>query len=100
MVTLTNEVTAMKLKRCPTLVATVRQILENAEQTDGILDAYAAAEAVQRAHPEENIALEDIIEALFMGRGDIKAIEFTHRKMTIDLTVEFDGSSTRVGMVH
>ena len=100
MVTLTNEVTAMKLKRCPTLVATIRQILESVEQADGILDAYAAAEAVQRSHPEENIALEDIIEALLTGRGDVRAIEFTPRRMTIDLTFDFDSSSARVGTVH
>jgi hypothetical protein len=90
----------MKLKRCPTLVATVRQILENVEQNDGILDAYAAAEAVQRAHPNENVALEDIMEALLTGRGDIRAIEFTPRRMTIDLTCEIDSSLARVGTIH
>jgi hypothetical protein len=95
-----NEVTAMKLKRCPTLVATVRQILENVEQTDGILDAYAVAEAVQRAHPEENVALEDIIETLLTGRGDIRAIEFTPRRMIIDLSCEIDSFSARFGMIH
>jgi len=100
MVPPTSEVAAMKLKRRPTLVATVRQILEKIEQTDGILDAYAAAEAVQRAHPEENVALEDIIEAFLTGRGDIRAIEFTPRRMMIDLSFEIDSSSARVGAVH
>lgn len=61
----------------PTLKDAIRAVLERTEQEAGILDAYAAAATIQKQLPEENVALEDIIAALFRGRGSIRAIEFS-----------------------
>lgn len=60
----------------PTLKDAIRDVLERTEQETGILDAYAAAADIQKEHPQENVALEDIISALLRGRGSIQAIEF------------------------
>jgi hypothetical protein len=60
----------------PTLKDAIRDVLERTEREHGILDAYAAATRIQKALPEENVALEDIISALLRGRGAIQAIEF------------------------
>jgi hypothetical protein len=60
-----------------TLKDAIREILEQTEKENGILDAYAAGTRIQRNLPNENVALEDIISALLRGRGAIQAIEFT-----------------------
>lgn len=54
----------------------IRKILDDVENTQGILDVYEAAQALQRAHPDETIALDDLMVALMAGRGSVRAIEF------------------------
>jgi hypothetical protein len=61
----------------PTLKDAIREVLERTERDNGILDAYAAATRIQGELPQENVALEDIISALLLGRGAIQAIEFS-----------------------
>jgi hypothetical protein len=67
----------MNVHWSPTLKDAIRDVLERTERENGILDAYAAAIRIQRELPQENVALEDIISALLLGRGAIQAIEFS-----------------------
>jgi hypothetical protein len=60
----------MMMNWSPTLKDAIRDILEQTERENGILDAYAAATRIQKQLPEENVALEDIISALLLGRHD------------------------------
>jgi hypothetical protein len=69
---------------------TIRTVLEDVERNEGILDAYKAAEDIQTAYPEENVALEDIIAALMTGRGSIQAIEFNPRNTVIEIVYPVD----------
>jgi hypothetical protein len=73
----------MKIYWSPTLKGAIRDVLDRAEQDSGILDAYAAASHIQKELPDENVALEDIISALLLGRGSIRAIEFIPPTPTI-----------------
>lgn len=75
----------MKIPLSNKLRDAIRTVLEDVERNDGILDAYKAAEDIQKAYPEENVALEDIIAALMTGRGSIQAIEFNPRNMVIEI---------------
>ncbi|WP_162918609.1 hypothetical protein [Taklimakanibacter deserti] len=69
----------MNIHLSSTLKDAIRDVLERTERDKGILDVYAAATKIQEQLPEENVALEDIISALLLGRGAIQAIEFTPR---------------------
>ncbi len=54
----------------------IRIILDDVENTHGILDVYKAAHTLQRTYPDETAAVEEIIALLMAGRGGIRAIEF------------------------
>ncbi|MGE0237685.1 MAG: hypothetical protein AB7F09_17815 [Parvibaculaceae bacterium] len=84
----------MNINWSPTLKDAIRDVLENVEKDNGILDAYAAATRLQNELPEENVALEDIIAALLHGRGAIQAIEFTPPARGV-LEVVMPGSDPR-----
>jgi hypothetical protein len=75
----------MKIAISNNLRDAIRTVLEDVERNEGILDAYKAAEDIQEAYPEENVALEDIIAALMTGRGSIQAIEFSPRNTLIEI---------------
>jgi hypothetical protein len=77
--------TPMKIAISNNLRDAIRTVLEDVERNEGILDAYKAAENIQKAYPEENVALEDIIAALMSGRGSIQAIEFNPRNTVIEI---------------
>lgn len=69
----------MKIHLSPTLKQAIARELTMAADTNAILDVYGTATKVQAAHPEENVAWEDIVQALLAGRGNLQAIEFTER---------------------
>ncbi|QIG47503.1 hypothetical protein G5V57_07040 [Nordella sp. HKS 07] len=54
----------------------IRTILDDVKNNHGILDVYKAAQTLQRDHPDEKVALEDIVAAIMAGRGCVRAIEF------------------------
>lgn len=69
----------MKITLTPCLKKAVAIELTRAEQENAILDVYGIATKIQAEHPHENVAWEDIVQALLSGRGDIRAIEFAER---------------------
>jgi hypothetical protein len=73
----------MKFHLSPPLAKAVESALDRAEKDNAILDVYGLAGKIQAAHPDENVALEDIVNALLVGRGGIGAIEFAPRPPTI-----------------
>ena len=75
----------MKIMLSDTLRDAIRRTLDEVEKSQGILDAYRAAQDIQKAHPRENVALEDIMAAMMTGRGSIQAIEFDPRSLVIEL---------------
>jgi len=77
----------MKITLSTTLRDAIRKVLDDVERNNGILDAYQAAQDIQKAYPEENIALEDIMSAMLSGRGSIQAIEFNPRDVVIEVVM-------------
>jgi hypothetical protein len=75
----------MKIVLSNTLKNAIRKKLDDVERNNSILDAYKAAQDIQKAHPEENVALEDIMSAMMAGRGSIQAIEFSPLNMVIEV---------------
>lgn len=73
----------MKFHLTPLLVEAVESELDRAEKDNAILDVYGLAAKIQAAHPAENVALEDIVSALLVGRAGIGAIEFAPRSAVI-----------------
>lgn len=54
----------------------IRAVLDDVKHSQGILDVYKAAQELQRAYPDENVGIEEIVALLMAGRGGIRAIEF------------------------
>lgn len=69
----------MKITLTPELKTAIAAELTRIGQDNAILDVYGVASKLQTDHPDENVAWEDIVQALLAGRGDIQAIEFTER---------------------
>lgn len=75
----------MKIILSDTLKDAIRKTLDDVEKNHAILDAYKAAQDIQKACPEDNVALEDIMAAMMAGRGSIQAIEFDPRHMVLEI---------------
>jgi hypothetical protein len=73
----------MNIELSPTLLKAISAELSKAEAENAILDVYGVAENIQKQHPSENVALEDIVQKLLTGRGAVGVIEFTPRSPTI-----------------
>ena len=67
------------------LKAAIRKVLDDTEANGGFLDAYKSAEQIQLALPDENVALEDIVEAMLAGRGGIQVIELNPPALILDI---------------
>lgn len=74
-----RKVTAMKINLTEKFRQAIAAELDRASQESGILDIYGVATKLQAQHPDENIAWEDVVQALLAGRADIRAIEFAER---------------------
>jgi hypothetical protein len=73
----------MNIKLSPTLLQAISAELCKAEAENAILDVYRVAENIQKQHPSENVALEDIVQKLLTGRGAVRVIEFAPRSPSI-----------------
>lgn len=85
----------MKINLSPQFKRAIAAELERASQNSGILDVYGAATKLQTEHPDENVAWEDIVQALLAGRADIRAIEFAERAPEL-LEIILPGEAIRV----
>lgn len=54
----------MPLYMTPSILIEIERAVKRAENDGGILSVYAVAKWVQALHPEDNVALEDVITAL------------------------------------
>src|SRR5688572_2027875 len=73
----------MNIELSSALLQAISGELCKAEAENAILDVYCVAENIQKQHPSENVALEDIVQMLLTGRGGLGVIEFTPRSSTI-----------------
>ena len=73
----------MNIELSPTLLQAIAAELCKAEAENAIFDVYGVAENIQKQHPSENVALEDIVQKLLAGRGAVGVIEFSPRSPTI-----------------
>ncbi len=87
----------MKISLTPALRKAVAFELTKAQQENAILDVYGTATKIQAEYPNENVAWEDIVQALLSGRGDIRAIEFAERGPEI-VEIILPGSSEDAAM--
>src|SRR5687768_3462611 len=56
---------AKRLKQVPwTMMAAIEKVLQTAERSQFPFRLYREADAIRRAYPEENVALEDIAEIM------------------------------------
>lgn len=53
----------------------LKHVLEDTERHGETLHAYQEAARIQARNPADNVALEDIVDALIRGAGRILAIE-------------------------
>ena len=66
----------MKATLSPALTDAIRRHLDEVEYGHGILDAYKAAQGIQRAYPDEIVTIDEIIAAMMACIRGIRAIEF------------------------
>lgn len=69
----------MKINLTARLKQAITAELERVARDHAILDVYGVATRLQAEHPYENVAWEDIVQALLAGRGNIGAVEFAER---------------------
>lgn len=76
----------MKITLSERMRDTIRAIEREAREAGSILDVYKAAQDVQKALPDENVALEDIVTALLRDtRAGFEAFEFDMRGMILEV---------------
>jgi hypothetical protein len=86
----------MDIRFSNSLLRDLKQVLDETERRGETLHAYREAARIQARHPEDNVALEDIVDALVQGAGRIAAIELQPPKT---LEVAFvEGSPAANGM--
>ncbi len=65
----------MNIRFSESLIRDMKQVLDETERRGDTLHAYDEAAGIQARNPQDNVALEDIVDALIRGAGRILAIE-------------------------
>jgi hypothetical protein len=65
----------MNIRFSDTLLRDLKNVLDDTERRGDTLHAYNEAAGIQARNPQDNVALEDIVDALIRGAGRILAVE-------------------------
>jgi hypothetical protein len=88
----------MNIRFSESLIHDMKQVLDETERRGDTLHAYNEAAGIQARNPQDNVALEDIVDALIRGAGRILAIELQPPK-TLQVAL-FDGLSKSLPNGH
>jgi len=69
------------------LKGAIRKVLADIEADGGFLNAYKSAAQIQQALPDEDVDLEDIVEAMLAGRGAIRVVEFDPPALILEIVM-------------
>ncbi|MGE3831897.1 MAG: hypothetical protein AB7F76_12955 [Parvibaculaceae bacterium] len=81
----------MNIRFSDALLRDVRQVLDQTERRGETLQAYEEAARIQARNPRDNVALEDIVDALIRGAGRIQAVELQPPR-TLEVLVELNAA--------
>jgi hypothetical protein len=70
-----NGSATMKISISPSMQKTILNHVQAVREEGSVLDVHKAAEAIRLLHIEDNVALEDIVEALVLTAGSNVPIE-------------------------
>jgi hypothetical protein len=87
----------MNIRFSDALLRDVKHVLDETERRGETLQAYQEAARIQARNPADNVALEDIVDALIRGAGRILAVELQPPKaleVLIDMPVKMNGTVT------
>jgi len=65
----------MNIRFSESLRRDLNHVLDETERRGDTLQAYQEAAKIQARNPQDNVALEDIVDALVRGAGRIHAVE-------------------------
>jgi hypothetical protein len=82
----------MDIRFSDALLRDVRRVLDETERRGETLQAYEEAARIQARNPNDNVALEDIVDALIRGAGRIHAIELQPPK-SLEVLVELPAAA-------